>query len=330
MADEAGTREGADALLSVRRLTKQFMVRNGFSKQQLRAVDDVSFELRRGETLAIVGESGSGKSTLARAITRLTEPTSGEVWLGNRNLLSLSREEMRRTRKEIQLVFQDPYASLNPRQRIADIVAESLRIHRLAASKNVRAAEAMALLERVGLRAELGQRYPHELSGGQRQRGALARALAVSPKLIVFDEAVSALDVSIQAQMLNLIRDLQERLHLSFLFITHDLSVARHVATHVAVMYLGEIVEYGEADRIFGQPQHPYTRELLSAVPVPGERGASASGIRRTEAANPIAPPSGCRFRARCPQALPSCAITKPEPVHAPVGSHYWTCLVSR
>lgn len=326
----AGPVSPPDPLLSVRRLSKRFPVREGLAKKYLRAVDGVSFELRKGQTLAIVGESGSGKSTLARMVTRLLEPSSGEIWLEHRNLSVLSKRELRRMRKDMQMVFQDPYASLNPRQRVRDIISEPFDIHRLARSKQEAAENVARLLESVGLLSELGSRYPHELSGGQRQRVAIARALAVSPKLIVFDEAVSALDVSIQAQMLNMIRDVQERFQLSYLFITHDLSVARHVATHVAVMYLGEFVEYGESERLFSNPRHPYTKALLSSVPLIGKQQSPMQIIRNADPPNLLAPFPGCRFQPRCPFAQTSCSTRRPGISGEPDGSHYWACPVDR
>jgi len=260
--------ERVEPLLRVERLVKQLPYKDGLAKKYTLAVDDVSFTLNRGETLGIVGESGSGKSTLGRSVLRLIEPTSGEVWFEDVNLTKLSPKELRKVRRNFQMVFQDPYASLNPRQKIGDTISEPLKIHRLAKTRHELEGKVNELLDRVGLPADYANRYSHELSGGQRQRIGLARAIAVSPQLIVFDEAVSALDVSIQAQILNLIKDLQEQLQLSYLFITHDLSVVRHVATHIAVMNKGKIVEMAKADDLLSQPRHPYTQSLLSSVPI--------------------------------------------------------------
>ena len=256
-------------LLEVRHLTKEFTRKKGlFGKTTaVRAVDDVSFTIERGETFGLVGESGSGKTTTGRCILRLIEPTSGEVLFGGRNVLALSRGDLRRARRDMQIVFQDPYSSLNPRMRVADIVEEPLIIHRLG-SKAERRARVTELFALVGLNPDHLERYPHEFSGGQRQRIGLARALALNPSLIVADEPVSALDVSVQAQVVNLLMELQQRLGLTYLFIAHDLRLVEHICTRTAVMYLGRIVEMGETSKLFSAPQHPYTRALLSAIPV--------------------------------------------------------------
>jgi len=257
-------------LLEVRHLTKEFTRRKGlFGKStSVRAVDDVSFAIEKGETFGLVGESGSGKTTTGRCILRLIEPTSGEVVFDGRDVLGLSRGDLRRARREMQIVFQDPYSSLNPRMRVADIVEEPLIIHRLG-SRAERRARVKELFALVGLNPDHLERFPHEFSGGQRQRIGLARALALNPSLIVADEPVSALDVSVQAQVVNLLMELQQRLGLTYLFIAHDLRLVEHICTRTAVMYLGRIVEMGETSKLFGAPQHPYTRALLSAIPVP-------------------------------------------------------------
>jgi oligopeptide transport system ATP-binding protein len=258
------------ALLEVRHLVKEFSRRKGLfgSGTPLRAVDDVSFAVDRGETFGLVGESGSGKTTTGRCILRLIEPTSGEVIFDGRDVLKLSRSELRAARREMQIVFQDPYSSLNPRMRVADIVEEPLVIHKLG-SKADRRARVSELFDLVGLNPDHLTRYPHEFSGGQRQRIGLARALALNPSLVIADEPVSALDVSVQAQVVNLLMDLQQRLHLTYLFIAHDLRLVEHICSRVAVMYVGRIVEMGETAKLFAAPQHPYTRALLSAIPVP-------------------------------------------------------------
>jgi oligopeptide transport system ATP-binding protein len=257
-------------LLEVRHLSKEFSRKQGLfgRKTVVRAVDDVSFSIEKGETFGLVGESGSGKTTTGRCILRLIEPTSGEVLFDGRNVLALSRGDLRRARRDMQIVFQDPYSSLNPRMRVADIVEEPLIIHKLG-SKADRRARVKELFGLVGLNPDHLARYPHEFSGGQRQRVGLARALALNPSLIIADEPVSALDVSVQAQVVNLLMDLQERLKLTYLFIAHDLRLVEHICSRVAVMYLGKIVEMGDTAKLFAAPQHPYTRALLSAIPVP-------------------------------------------------------------
>lgn len=314
-------------MLRVNNVKKWFPIKDGFTKTYVKAVNGVSFTLNRGETLGIVGESGSGKSTLGRCLIRLIEPTEGEVWFEDRNIVKLSAEELRRERKNFQMVFQDPYASLNPRQKIGEIVGEPLRIHGLCKSAAEIQEKVRDILARVGIRQEFADRYPHEMSGGQRQRIGLARALAVSPKLIVFDEAVSALDVSIQAQVLNLIKDLQEELNLSYIFITHDLSVVRHVATHIGVMYLGELVEIGTAEELFANPKHPYTRALLSAVPLPNSKQKRERILLKGEIPSPIDLPQGCKFHTRCPLATAECALREPE-TRSVSASHQYTCSV--
>ena len=319
----------ADVLLRVEGLSTHFATRSSLGRHAVvRAVDGVDLTLRRGEALGLVGESGSGKSTVARSIVRLTEPTEGRIVLDGVDLTGLSRQQMRRTRRRVQMVFQDPYASLNPRMRLGDIVAEPLILHEHRSVKEAWR-EASALLDRVGLPRDAALRYPHEFSGGQRQRVGVARALAAKPELIVADEPVSALDVSIRAQLLNLLKDLQREYNLTYLFISHDLSVVRYVCDRVAIMYLGRIVEEGACEAIFTAPRHPYTRALLSAIPVPNpdvEREREPQ-LLEGEMPSPMAPPSGCRFHTRCPVAMPRCSVE--EPVHVQVGADQWAaCLL--
>lgn len=269
----------------------------------VRAVEDVSFTIRKGETLGLVGESGCGKSTLARTVMQLLEPTAGDVYFKGQNLADLSGEALRRTRRDIQMIFQDPQSSLNPRMKVGKIIEEPMAAHDMLDAEG-RAARARELLEKVGLDPQHYNRYPHAFSGGQRQRINLARALSVNPDFIVCDEPVSALDVSIQAQVLNTMRDLQEEFGLTYLFIAHDLSVIRHISDRVAVMYLGQIVELAEREELFEHPKHPYTEALLDAIPVPDPRADGARGVLDGEVPSPIDPPSGCRFRTRCPELI--------------------------
>jgi peptide/nickel transport system ATP-binding protein len=278
------------------------------------AVDDVSFEIRRGETLGLVGESGSGKTTTGRAILRRVSITAGRIWFKGRDITGLRGEELRRLRRDMQLVFQDPYASLNPRMRVLDIVAEPLLVHGLVRRIEDAEDRVVELLELVGLPVDAVERYPHAFSGGQRQRIGIARALALEPDLIVADEPVSALDVSIRAQVVNLMQDLQERLGLTYLFIAHDLSVVRHISHRIAVMYAGKLVELADRDEIYRDPRHPYTRALLSAVPIPDPRvqRARSSAVLRGEIPNPVQPPTGCRFHTRCPIAVERCGAEEP------------------
>jgi oligopeptide transport system ATP-binding protein len=302
--------QGAAELVCVRGLVKHFPVEG--SDDVVRAVDGVTFEILQGETLGLVGESGCGKSTVGRCILRLIEPTSGEIKFDGRDVRAMGGRELRELRREMQIIFQDPYASLNPRMRVRDIVGEPLLIHGLKEreERRVRVGE---LLSRVGLDPDYMNRYPHEFSGGQRQRIGIARALALNPKLIVADEPVSALDVSVQAQVVNLLQDLQAEFGLTYLFISHGLAVVEHISTRVAVMYLGRIVEVASSLELYEQPLHPYTKALLSAIPIPDPKRKRERIILTGDVPTPINPPSGCRFRTRCPAAIPECAQIDPD-----------------
>ncbi len=321
----------AEALLQVKHLKKYFPIRGGlFSREVARvhAVDDVSFDIYPGETLGLVGESGCGKSTTGRTILRLIEPTAGEVRFDGKSVTAMDKRHLRSLRKEMQIIFQDPYASLNPRMTVGSIIGEALVIHKLARNKSEREERVVQLLETVGLSAEHLRRYPHEFSGGQRQRIGIARSLAVSPKFIVADEPVSALDVSIQAQIINLLEDLQKQFGLTYLFIAHDLSVVEHISTRVAVMYLGKIVELAPAKELYTNPKHPYTEALLSAVPIPDPTVKRRRILLEGDVPSPIKPPSGCRFHTRCPIRVSSCSEN--EQVLKEVSPGHWVACQVR
>ena len=314
-----GAQTDGRVLLEVNGLKKFYPIRRGFLRKvvgNVRAVDDVSFDIRRGETLALVGESGCGKTTTSRCILRAITPTEGEILFRTEDgdvvdVATLPRDRLRPLRRQMQMIFQDPYSSLNPRMTILNIVGEPLLVNGVR-NRQERIDRVEELLKLVGLRPEFMRRYPHAFSGGQRQRIGIARALALNPSLVVADEPVSALDVSVQAQILNLLLDLQERLGLTYLFVAHDLSVVKHLSDRVAVMYVGKIVELAERDQLFGVPKHPYTAALLSAVPKPDPRARSRRQPLRGEVANPAAPPSGCYFHPRCPYAIDICATDPP------------------
>jgi peptide/nickel transport system ATP-binding protein len=315
-AAKAAPASGGKVILDIRHASKFFPIRKGlFGRvRTIRAVNDVTLDAKRGETLGLVGESGCGKSTLGRLVLRLDDPTSGEIRFEDVDLAKLRRDEMTATRKRMQVIFQDPYSSLNPRMTVGQIIAEPMRVHDIVPKPQV-ASRVAELLQLVGLFPYMALRYPHELSGGQRQRVGIARALAVNPHVIVCDEAVSALDVSIQGQVINLLEELQQKLGLTFLFIAHDLAVVRHISSKVAVMYLGRIVEYAPADELFANPKHPYTQALLAAAPVPDpviER-TRPRRIIKGELPSPLNPPSGCVFHPRCPLATEECKQAVPE-----------------
>ncbi len=317
-------------LLEVRDLRKSFDVASGplgGRRLKLRAVDGISFALNQGETLGVVGESGCGKSTTGRLIMRLIEPDSGQILFEGEDILRLSPGKFRPLRRQIQMIFQDPYSSLSPRMRIGDIIGEPLKIHGLARGEAIRT-EVVELLRKVGLGEEHYDRFPHEFSGGQRQRIGIARALAVRPKLIIADEPVSALDLSIQAQVVNLLQDLQEELGLTYLFIAHDLSVIEHISDRVAVMYLGRIVELSDAEELYRAPRHPYTEALLNAVPVPDPGKRQPRRLLKGEIPSPIFPPSGCHFHPRCPYARDLCKTVDP-PLEDKGGGHLAACHFS-
>ena len=326
------TADARDSILEVRNLKMYFPINAGFILQRragdIKAVDDVSFFVRRGETLGLVGESGSGKTTIGRCILQLEKPTNGEVVYEGTDVTKVSREELRALRRRMQIIFQDPYSSLNPRMKVLDIVGEALTIHRLVRNKRDYRLRVGELLQQVGLNPEMANRYPHEFSGGQRQRIGVARALAVQPEFIVADEPVSALDVSIQAQLINLLKDLQQDLGLSYLMIAHDLAIVRHVSDRIAVMYLGKLMEVASWTDLYETPLHPYTKALLSAVPIPDpdieserERIILQGGIP-----SPANPPSGCVFHTRCPVAIDECKTTVPE-LREVTPDHWAACI---
>lgn len=322
------TRKNTEVLLQVQNLQKYFPIRKGIVVQKhvgdVKAVDGISFELMRGETLGMVGESGCGKSTIGRTILRLLEPTGGKVIFEGKVLNGFSNEEMRRMRSRMQMIFQDPYASLNPRMRVGDIIGEPILIHGVS-NRAEREKRVRKLLDVVGLSPYHGARYPHEFSGGQRQRIGIARALSVNPKLIVCDEPVSALDVSIQAQVINLLEDLQKEFDLTYLFIAHDLSVVKHISNRVAVMYLGKMVELSASEELYTNPLHPYTTALLSAIPLPDPTVKKDRIILTGDVPSPVNPPTGCRFHTRCPQTQEICKEHDPE--FKDIGNgHYVAC----
>lgn len=317
-----------NALLAVRDLRKYFPIKKGFLSRtvgQVRAVDGISFDILPGEVLGLVGESGCGKTTAGRCILRLIEPTEGEVVFEGQNVLELDRRGLRRLRAEMQIIFQDPYSSLNPRLTVGSMLTEALRIHGVAEGEAARK-RVRELLEVVGLSGQHANRYPHEFSGGQRQRIGIARALSVDPRFIVCDEPVSALDVSVQAQVINLLQELQREFHLTFLFIAHDLAVVEHISDRVAVMYLGRLMELADGTELYRNPLHPYTRALLSAIPMPDPRAEKERVVLEGDVPSPAHPPSGCPFHPRCPIATAECAEVVPE-FRDVGGGHFVACI---
>lgn len=317
-----------EVILEVKDLCKYFSVNKGLfkSKSYVKAVDKVSFTINKGETLGIVGESGCGKTTMGRTILKLYDPTSGKIIFNGKDITNNSVKEMVPLRKEMQMIFQDPYASLNPRMTVGDIIGEAIDIHKLLTGKE-RTERIRSLLSKVGLASDHINRYPHEFSGGQRQRIGIARALAVQPSFIVCDEPISALDVSIQAQVINMLEELQEELGLTYLFIAHDLSMVKHISTHIGVMYLGRMVEKGESNKVYSKALHPYTKALLSAVPIPDPDAAKNNEriVLEGDIPSPIDPPPGCRFKGRCKYAKPICGEIDPELKEVEPG-HFVAC----
>ena len=310
-------------LIEARELKKYFKTSSG----DLRAVDGINLKVDKGNTIGVVGESGCGKSTLGRVMIRLLEPTAGEVLYNGKNIFTASDREMKELRKDIQIIFQDPYSSLNPRMTVSEIIAEPIKVCKLLNSKSDIEAKVFELMATVGLAARLVNSYPHELDGGRRQRIGIARALSLDPKFIVCDEPVSALDVSIQAQILNLMMDLQDSLGLTYMFITHDLSVVKHISTDIMVMYLGNCVEKATADALFEKPLHPYTKGLLDSIPVPNLKRRGIENILRGEVTSPINPKPGCRFAARCPYVKPEC-VEKELPLKEVEPDHFVACAL--
>jgi len=320
-----------EILVDIQNLKKYFPIKKGFitrETQHVKAVDDISFHIRKGETLGLVGESGCGKSTTGRTIIRLYDPTAGKIMFGGKDIASLSQKELKPYRKKIQMIFQDPYASLNTRMTVGDIIGEPFDIHNMCSGKE-KLERVHHLLQKVGLNPDHAARYPHEFSGGQRQRIGIARALAVEPEFIIADEPISALDVSIQAQVVNMLEDLQNELGLTYLFIAHDLSMVKYISNRIGVMYLGKLVEIAESDELYNNPAHPYTKALLSAIPHPDPNAAKSNKriVLEGDVPSPLNPPSGCRFRTRCKYAMPKCAEV--EPVLKEVSSgHSSACLL--
>lgn len=324
----AEQRSPSEFLLEVRGLKKWFPVKRGLlqrASEHVKAVDGVDLRIRHGETVGLVGESGCGKTTTGKVLLRLEPATAGEVLFAGEDILRLDAEQLRRVRRQMQIVFQDPYSSLDPRRRVEDIVAEPLRIHQIGTLAE-RKARVQRLLDVVGLTAEQARRFPHEFSGGQRQRIGIARALALNPKLIVCDEPVSALDVSIQSQVLNLLADLQQEYGLAYLFIAHDLSVVKHISHYIGVMYLGKVVEFADSEALFANPRHPYTRALMSAIPVTDPDARRERIVLEGDVPSPINPPTGCRFHSRCPHAADVCRQLEPALRQIDAGGHEVAC----
>ncbi|WP_217581314.1 ABC transporter ATP-binding protein [Lysinibacillus sp. GbtcB16] len=319
----------SEVLLEVQNLKTYFPINKSFfskNKDYVKAVDGVTFKLFKGETLGIVGESGCGKSTTGRSILKLIEPTSGNILFEGKDVLSLSKQELRKLRKQMQIVFQDPFASLNPRLRISSILEEALLTHGIGATKKERKQKVIEILQMVGLGAFHADRYPHEFSGGQRQRIGIARAIAVGPSLIIADEPVSALDVSVQAQILNLFQSLQKELELTYIFIAHDLSVVKHISDRIGVMYLGRMVEFADKNQLFADPLHPYTKSLMSSVPIPNPESEKKDRIILTgDVPNPVNPPLGCTFHPRCFACMEVCRTKKPRNIEVKPG-HFVAC----